>query len=66
MNISQDELRKAATSSGISSDQADLLWQALQTNPTPAEKPKFDAESERQAGDLSFTLHNSLFCYGSL
>jgi hypothetical protein len=42
MNISQDELRKAATSSGISSDQADLLWQALQANPTPAEKPKFD------------------------
>jgi hypothetical protein len=42
MNISQDELRKAATSSGISSDQADLLWQALQTNPNLAEKPKFD------------------------
>ena len=42
MNISQDEFRNAATSSGISSDQADLLWKTLQTNPTPAEKPKFD------------------------
>jgi hypothetical protein len=42
MNISQDELRKAAASSGISTDQADLLWHALQTNPTLAEKPKFD------------------------
>jgi len=42
MNISQDELRKAATSSGISGEQADLLWQALQTKPTVSEKPKFD------------------------
>ena len=42
MNISQDDLRKAATSSGISPDKADLLWQALQSNPPFAEKPKFD------------------------
>jgi hypothetical protein len=27
---------------------------------------EFRAESERQAGDFSFALHNSLFCYGSL
>ena len=42
MNVSQDDLRKAATSSGISADQADALWRALQSTPTIAGKPKFD------------------------
>ena len=27
---------------------------------------EFRAEGERQAGDFSFALHNSLFCYGAL
>jgi hypothetical protein len=42
MNVSQDDLRKAAISSGFSTDQADLLWRALQSTPSVAEKPKFD------------------------
>ena len=29
MNVSQDELRKAAASVGLTTDRADLLWQAL-------------------------------------
>ena len=42
MNISQDDLRKAAMSSGISTDQADLLWHTLESTPPRAGKPKFD------------------------
>ena len=42
MNISQDDLRKAADKSGITPAQADLLWQKLHANPPGAEKPKFD------------------------
>ena len=42
MNVSHDDLRKAALKSGISSDQADLLWQALQSEAARTEKPKFD------------------------
>ena len=42
MNISQDDLCKAAINSGISTEQADALWQTLQLNSPNAEKPKFD------------------------
>jgi hypothetical protein len=42
MNVSQDDLRKAAISSGISSEKTDLLWQALKSIEPRAEKPKFD------------------------
>jgi hypothetical protein len=42
MNISQEELRRAATTSGISPHQADLLWQNLQSSSTDQGRPKFD------------------------
>jgi len=42
VNISQDELRRAATTSGLSTDQADRVWQALRSRSDDSEKPKFD------------------------
>jgi hypothetical protein len=42
MNISQDELRKAAASLGLTTDRADLLWEALHSNSTGGDRPKFD------------------------
>ena len=42
MNISQDELRRAATVSGLSTDQADLLWQTLKSSLARDGKPQFD------------------------
>jgi hypothetical protein len=42
MNVSKDSLIKAAVSLGISTDQADLLWQELQSTETIHDKPKFD------------------------
>ena len=42
MNVSQDDLRNAALKSGITSEQVDLLWQALQSTSPRVEKPKFD------------------------
>jgi hypothetical protein len=42
MNISQDDLRRAAASSGLSVDQADLLWRTLKSSSAEEEKPKFD------------------------
>lgn len=42
MNISQDELRKAATTSGLSIDQADRVWQTLRLGSADSGKPKFD------------------------
>jgi hypothetical protein len=43
VDISQDELRRVATTSGLSIDQADRLWHALQSSSADSEKPKFDA-----------------------
>jgi hypothetical protein len=42
MNISQLELRAAAASTGITSEQIDLLWRALNSQSSRSEKPKFD------------------------
>src|SRR5882757_8438078 len=42
MNVSKDFLIKAAVSLGISTDQADQLWQELQSSETIHDKPKFD------------------------
>src|SRR5436190_3917892 len=42
MNISQDELGRAASVSGLSADQADLLWQTLKTSLPRDGKPQFD------------------------
>ena len=42
MNISLNELRRAATTSGLSIDQADRLWRALESSSPESEKPKFD------------------------
>jgi hypothetical protein len=42
VNISQDELRRAAATSGLSIDQADRLWRALRSGSTDNGKPKFD------------------------
>jgi hypothetical protein len=42
MNISQDDLRRAAASLGLSSSQADLLWQDLHSHSIDGSKLKFD------------------------
>jgi len=42
VNISQDELRRAAATSGLSTDQADRVWQALRLGSAGSGKPKFD------------------------
>lgn len=42
MNVSQDDLRKAAASAGLTANQADLVWQALHSNSTDGDRPKFD------------------------
>jgi len=42
VNVSQDELRRAATTLSLSIDQADRLWHALQSSSADSEKPKFD------------------------
>ena len=42
MNISQDDLRRAAATSGLSINQADRLWLVLQSSLATSEKPKFD------------------------
>ena len=42
MNVSQDELRRAAATSGLSPQQTDLLWETLRSNSTNEGKPKFD------------------------
>jgi hypothetical protein len=42
MNINLDDLRSAARSANLSSEQADSLWQALGAREEPATKPRFD------------------------
>lgn len=42
MNVSQDELRKAAAAIGLTTDRADLLWQALHSSSTERDRPRFD------------------------
>lgn len=42
MNISESDLRRAATTSGLSPQHADLLWQNLQASSSDQGKPKFD------------------------
>jgi hypothetical protein len=42
MNISEDELRKAAGVAGVSPQQTDVLWQDLQSRWKESGKPKFD------------------------
>ena len=42
MDISQGDLRRAAASSGLSTDQADQLWKTLQSTSADEGKPKFD------------------------
>lgn len=42
MNISREELHQAAARSGVTSEQAEQLWQTLQSDPIRANRPKFD------------------------
>lgn len=43
MKITQEQLRMAAVSTGSTSGQADLLWQALQSQESSSVRPRFDA-----------------------
>ena len=45
MNVSQQDLRQAATSSGLSEEQADRLWETLRSAAADSDKPRFDAAS---------------------
>jgi hypothetical protein len=42
MKISQNDLRRAAETSGLSTEQADALWRSLQSVASEDAKPKFD------------------------
>jgi hypothetical protein len=42
MKISQNDLRRAAATSGLSAEQADSLWRSLQTISSEDGKPRFD------------------------
>lgn len=42
MNISKDDLRRAAATSGLSGEWAERLWQTLQSTSAEEGKPKFD------------------------
>ncbi len=42
MNISKDELRRAAAAAGIGPDQADSVWEALRASPSASGGPKFE------------------------
>ena len=42
MNIAHDDFQQAAIAAGVPREQADLLWNTLQANPSQPNKPRFD------------------------